>query len=234
MELQTLATECASRTRPWIMKRMDELKPDNQKRLDQQLGKRLSGLKANLWNLSRAYEQWLREAMKREMADISLKEGEVFLVTLQAAKETPARAVQGFRDRLARNIEQSLGMRFEAEPFEIDLEKPSSPDVSISNLFMFNTDLLWFLIPISIFRSWADRQFLKRVPYEVDKNLSRLASQWTERINAGILKMQRGAEQAVRDQLSTVESLLSRKQSEAEKIRKRLSEIECHKILLFS
>ncbi len=234
MELQALATECASRTRPWIMKRMDELKPDVRKRLSRELQEKLSGMKANLWELSRAYEQWLREAMRRETTEISLREGEVFAVPLQGARETLSRAVQGFRDRLARNIEQALGMRFEAEPFEIELEKPSSPDVSIGNLFMFNTDLLWFLIPMSLFRAWADRHFLKRVPYEVDKNLSRLASQWTERINDAILKMQRDAERTVRDQLSTVESLLFRKQSEAEGIRKSLSEVESLKGLLFS
>lgn len=234
MELQALATECASRTRPWIMKHMEELKPGVQKRLGEELREKLSGLKANLWQLSRAYEQWLREALRRETTEISLRDAEVFLVHLKGARETLSRAVQGFRDRLARNIEQALGMRFEAEPFEIDLEKPSSPDVSVGNLFMFNTDLLWFLIPMRLFRSWADRHFLKTVPYEVDKNLSRLASQWTEIVNAAVLKMQRDAERSVRDQLVTVESLLSRKQSEAEGIRKSLGEVESLRGLMFS
>lgn len=48
------------------------------------------------------------------------------------------------------------------ERAEIDLQRPSSPDVAISNLFMFNTDLLWFVIPMRIFRSWAGRHLLKR------------------------------------------------------------------------
>jgi hypothetical protein len=64
------------------------------------------------------------------------------------------------------------------------------------------------------------------IPYEIEKNLSRLASQWTEKINAAILQMQREAERHVRNQLLTVESLLSRTQSEAEGIKMSLSEVE--------
>jgi GTP-binding protein EngB required for normal cell division len=226
MELQALATECAGQTRPWIMKRMKELKVDLQRSLNQELHEKLSGLKANLWNLSRAFEQWLQEAMTREMREISARDGDLFTIPLERARDTLSRAVGGFRDRLAGNIEQALGMQFQAHPFKIEIQKPSTPTVAISNLFMFNTDLLWFVIPMSIFRSWADRHFLSRIPYETEKNLSRLASQWTEKINSAILAMQRNAEQYVRDQLLTIESLLSQTHSEACEIRISLSEVE--------
>jgi hypothetical protein len=225
-ELQALARECASQTRPWIMKRMEELCADIERRLTRELKFRLSGLKANLWKLSRAYEQWLDEALAREMKEISLREGPLFCVPLEKAQETLARAVQGFRNRLAANIFQALGTRLTAESFDIKLRKPAAPDIRISNLFMFNTDLLWFIIPMSVFRPWADRHFLKRIPDEVAKNLSRVASQWTERINAAIQTIQREAEKSIREQISTVESLLSRTQSEVEEIRSAIAEIE--------
>jgi GTP-binding protein EngB required for normal cell division len=226
MELQALATECAGRTRPWILTRTEELRPEIQRRLTQELQERLSKMTANLWNLSRAYEHWLHEVTEREIRNISLRDSDLFLVPLENSRDALSRAVQGFRDRLAGNIDKALGMQFQVEPFEISLQKPESPDVAIGNLFMFNTDLLWFVIPMSLFRSWADRHFLGRIPDETKKNLSRLASQWTEKINAAILMIQRDAERYVRDQLSTIESLLSRTQSEAEGIRMTLSEIE--------
>jgi hypothetical protein len=229
MEIQALATECAGQTRPWILKRKEELRVDLQQQLTQELREKLSGMKANLWNLSRAYEQWLQETMKCEMRDISLRNGDYFLVPLEKARDTLMRAIQGFHDRLADNIKQALGMELQLESFEANLQKPSSPDVAISNLFMFNTDLLWFVIPMRIFRRWADRHFLNRIPYETEKNLSRLASQWTERINSAILKMQRDAERHVYDQISTVESLLSRTESETEEIRMSLLEVESFK-----
>jgi GTP-binding protein EngB required for normal cell division len=226
MELQALARECASQTRPWIMKRMGELYADIERCLTRELQFKLSGLKANLWKLSRAFEQWLDEALAREMKEISLREGPLFCVPLDKAQETLARAVQGFRDRLAANIFQALGTRFAVEPFDIELRKPVAPDIRISNLFMFNTDLLWFIIPMSLFRSWADRHFLKRIPDEVEKNLARLASQWSEKINTVIQIIQREAERRIREQISTVESLLSSTQSEVEDIRSAIVEIE--------
>jgi GTP-binding protein EngB required for normal cell division len=226
IQLQALATECASRTRPWIMKRMEELKHDVERRITEELQERLTGIRANLWKLSRAYEDWLHQTIKREMQEISSREADLFVAPLETARETLARAVQGFRDRLAINIEQALGMRFSSEPFAIEIEKPAAPDIAISNLFMFNTDLLWFVIPMWLFRSWANRHFIKMIPYETEKNLSRLASQWTEGINAAILKMQRDAEKSVREQIHTIESQLERTQSDSEEIRKALSETE--------
>jgi GTP-binding protein EngB required for normal cell division len=229
MELQALAANCAGRTRPWIMKRMEELRPEVEKRITAELRQKLSGLQSNLWNLSRAFEGWLDESMRSEMKEISLNEGDLFLAPLESARDTLTRAVQGFRDRLAGNIEQALGTRFSMEPFEIECDKPTIPDIAIGNAFLFNTDLLWFVIPMRLFRSWADRHLLNRIPYETEKNLSRLASQWTDGVNGAILKMQRAAERSVREQILTIESLLSGRGSDSESIRASLSEVELMK-----
>jgi GTP-binding protein EngB required for normal cell division len=229
MELQALATECAGRTRLWIMKRTEELQPAVEARVTSDLKEKLSGIQSNLWNLSRAFESWLDESIRREMREISVREEDLFITPLERARETLTRAIQGFRDRLAGNIEQALGTRFSVEPFKIELNRPTIPDIAISNLFMFNTDLLWFVIPMWMFRSWADRHFLNRIPYETEKNLSRLASQWTEGINNAILKMQREAEKNAHEQILTIESLLSRTRSDSQEIRTTFSEIELMK-----
>jgi GTP-binding protein EngB required for normal cell division len=229
MELQALATDCAGRTRPWIMKRLEELRADVEGRITLELRQKLSGMQSNLWKLSRTFEGWLHEMMRCEMKEISNQEGDLFLVPLERARDTLTRTVQGFRDRLAGNIEQALGTRFFIEPFEIEADKPTIPDIAISNLFMFNTDLLWFVFPMWLFRSWADRHFLNRIPYETEKNLSRLASQWTDGINGAILKMQRDAGRRVHEQILTIESLLSSTGSNSQSIRASLSEMELMK-----
>ena len=225
LDLQALATESASRTRPWIMKRMEEIRPAITERVTRELNEMLAALKGNLWNLSRAYEQHLEEVVVREMRQVSQKEGGYFCHPLENARLTLSRAEQGFRDRLAGNIKQALGIHFSPGPIQSEVRKPSIPDTSISNLFMFNTDLLWFIIPMAIFRPWAEKHLLGRIPYEIEKNLSRLASQWTDGINAAIFGMQRETAKRVRDQIATVESLLSRTQSEAAGIRSAIEEI---------
>jgi small GTP-binding protein len=227
-ELQALAEEWASQTRPWIVKRMEELGPALGDRLKRELATELPKWKGNLWKFSRAYERWLRESITRAAREISQQEGSLFCVPLQKAQATLSRAARGFRDRLAGNISDALNIRFTVEPFDIEAKRPAAPQIGISNLFMFNLDLFWFVIPMSLFRPLVERHFFGRIAWEVEKNLSRLASQWTAGINSAILQMQREAERSVRDQISTVESLLSRTQSEAEGIKASLSEIESY------
>lgn len=232
MDLQALATECASQTRPWIIKRMEEVRAGIVERVTRELGERMSELKANLWTLSRAFEKWMHEVVAREMREVSQREGDHFCISLEKAQRTLSRAEQGFRDRLAHNIQRTLAIQFAAVQFESEIRKPATPNVAIGVLFVFNTDLLWFIIPMAVFRPWVERHLLGRIPYEIEKNLSRLASQWTEGINASILSMQKEAERSVRYQIATLESLLARTQSEAEAIRSALEEItSLHSVL---
>jgi hypothetical protein len=133
----------------------------------------------------------VEEIVVREMREVSHWEGDHFCHSLENASLMLSRAEQGFRDRLAGNIQQALGIRFSPGPLQSEVKKPSVPDTSISNLFMFNTDLLSFIIPMAIFRPWAEKHLMGRIPYEIEKNLSRLASQWTDGINAAIFGMQR-------------------------------------------
>lgn len=226
LELQALAEQGTSQTRPWIMKRMAETYPAIEERVTAYVKRRIAGMKGNVWQLSRAFEDWLRESLERELREVSRKEGFTFCVTLDRSRGTLSRAVQGFRDRLAGNVQRALGIQLTASPFEFEVKKPAAPAISVSNPYMFNIDLLWFVIPMFIFRPWVERHLLGRIHWEVEKNLSRLASQWTEGINEAILSMMRQAERNVKEQILTVERLLSRTQSEAEAIKGALNDVE--------
>lgn len=226
MELQALAEQGTSQTRPWIMKQMEETRPAIEERVTAYVKQRFVGVNANMWQLSRAFEDWLQESLERELREVSRREGSTFCVTLDRSRGTLLRAVQGFRDRLAGNVQRALGIHLTASPFEFEVKKPAAPAISVSNPYMFNIDLLWFVIPMFIFRPWVERHLLGRIHWEVEKNLSRLASQWTEGINAAIISMMRQAERSVKEQSLTVEHLLSRTQSEAEVIKSALKDIE--------
>jgi GTP-binding protein EngB required for normal cell division len=226
MELQALAEQGASQTRPWIMSRMEEMRAGVEGRVTAHAKQRLAGTKANMWTLSRAFESWLREALEQELRNISRREGSDFCETLERSRGTLSRAVQGFRDRLAGNVQRALDIQLAASPVEFEVKKPAAPMVSVSNVYMFSVDLLWFVVPMFIFRPWIERHLLGRICWEVEKNLSRLASQWTEGINAAIFSMMRQAERSVKEQLLTVEHLLTRTRSEAGAIRSALDDVE--------
>jgi hypothetical protein len=224
-DLQALATECVSQTRPWIMKRMQEIRLGITERVMREMSQTLAALKGNMWTLSRAYEQELEEVVVREMRQVSQENGDHFCHPLDNSRLTLSRCEQGFCDRLAANIQRALDISFSPGPIQNEVKKPSVPDTSISSLYLFNTDLLWFIIPMAVFRPWVENHLIGRIPYEIEKNLSRLASQWTDGINAAIFGMQRESAKRVRDQIETVESLLSRTQSEAVGIRHAIEEL---------
>jgi GTP-binding protein EngB required for normal cell division len=226
MELQALAGQGASQTRPWIMSRMEDMRPGIEARVTEYAKRRLAGTRANMWKLSREFESWLRDALEQEFREISRRESSAFYVTLERARGTLSRAVQGFRDRLAGNVQRTLDIQLAASPVEFEVRKPATPAISVSNAYMFSVDLLWFVVPMSIFRPRIERHLLGRIRWEVEKNLSRLASQRTEGINAAIFSMMRQAERSVKEQILTVEHLLSGTRSEARAIRSALDDVE--------
>jgi GTP-binding protein EngB required for normal cell division len=169
----------------------------------------MPGWKGNLARVTRDYEDWLAEAMKEEMGAVSLcGEGHLasFLFRAQSFVERSARA---FQDRLAKEIERALGIRFAGSRFEAQVEEPSHPDVRISPTFDTHFELLWFLIPMSVFRPLVHRHFLRRIPWEAEKNLSRVAAQWADAVGGVIDMLSREAAGFLDRELSTIERLVS-------------------------
>jgi hypothetical protein len=104
--------------------------------------------------------------------------------------------------------------------------EPHQPDIRAGRTFDFHFGLIWFLIPMFIFRPLFERHYLKQVPYDVVVNLSRLAAQWEDRINKAIEGMKKQALKYVQDELATIEALLSRAQGQTEEIRRMIEELK--------
>lgn len=164
--------------------------------------------KGNLARVTREFDGWLADAMREEMGAVSLHgEGHLagFLFRAQASVE---RSVRAFVDRLAREIERALGIRFEGARFEPQVEEPSHPDVRLSPTFDTHFELLWFLIPMPVFRPLVRRHFLRRVPWEVEKNLSRVAAQWADAVGASIDGLFRDATAFLEREVETIAGLV--------------------------
>ena len=78
---------------------------------------------------------------------------------------------------------------------------------------------------MALFARLFERHFLKMINREVEVNLSRLAFQWETRINAAMEEMRKQAERYIRDELTTIEALLSRQQGQTSDIEKNIQEI---------
>jgi len=148
-----------------------------------------------------------------------------FLFRAQASVD---RSVRAFQDRLAKEIERALGMQFAGARFEAQVEEPSHPDVRLSPTFDTHFELLWFLIPMVLFRPLMYRHFLRRLPWEAEKNLSRVAAQWADAVGGVIDGLVRDASGFLDRELSTIEGLVGASGSagaRAEEIRVSLEEL---------
>ncbi|MFA6148072.1 MAG: dynamin family protein [bacterium] len=168
----------------------------------------MAGWRGNLARVTREFEGWLVDAMLEEMGAVSLHgEGHLtgFLFRAQASVE---RSVRAFVDRLAREIGRALGIRFEGARFDPQVEEPARPDVRLSPTFDTHFELLWFLIPMPVFRPLVRRHFLRRIPWEVEKNLSRVAAQWADAMGASIDGLFRDATVFLEREIETIGRLV--------------------------
>ncbi|MDA8123061.1 MAG: dynamin family protein [Deltaproteobacteria bacterium] len=180
----------------------------------------------NLAKVTGAFREWLLEALSEELAEVSFH-GEThlagFLVTSQSSFQ---RTVRAFQDRLAKEIERALGIPFTGARFHAEIEEPARPDVRVGKTFDSQVDLLWFLVPMSVFRSLVLRHFRKQVVWEVEKNLSRLASQWADAVNRSIGGLARQSLEFMRGEAATIRSLVENAEDRRDDIRKAIAELD--------
>jgi GTP-binding protein EngB required for normal cell division len=217
-ELTIIARENQRQTRTLIMNYLDNFKRPLRKKLSEDLEKELSAWKLNLWKLTRRYEEWLADRMTEEMKHISKIEHRHFYGTLNKAHASLSRSIESFRNLLDKNIEKVLGVRLAPADWKIEVSEPDYPDIKTIRSFDFHFDLIWFLIPMFIFRGLFEKHFISEIPREVEANLSRLAAQWEDRINRAIEEMRKQSINYVKDELATIDALLSKTRGQTNEI----------------
>lgn len=225
-EIVWIARENSEQTRTLISQRLERLEEEPlKKKLTEKLKQEMPSWKGNLWRLTRRYEEWLTENMREEMMRISQTEHRHFFGTLQKAHAGLSRSLDIFRSLLANNVERVLGLKLAEAEWKIEIAPPTQPDIKISRTYDYHIDLIWFLIPMFIFRPLFEKHFLRMIPGEVFVNLSRLAAQWEDRINKAIEGMKKQALNYVQEEIATIESLLSKAQGRSEEIKAIIQEL---------
>ncbi len=218
-ELMIMTRETCRHTRVNIDKYLNRFRKPLQGKLTVRLAEDMAAWKGNLWKLSRRYEEWLREVLTDELEEISQREHRHFFGPLLKVQSALGRYLKSFRAVLEGNIERILGVRMAAAEWNIEVEEPSRPDIRVGHTFQFHFDLLWFLIPMALFRDVFERHFLAQIPHQAEVNLSRLSNSWEERINRAIEDMRKQASRYIREEIDTIEGLLSRTEGQTETIR---------------
>lgn len=225
-ELGIISREHQRQTRPLIETYLEQFYLPLTKKVVRKLRGDITSWKGNLWRLSRHYETWVSETLSKEMRVISKTEHVHFLGTLKKAHAGFSRSLEAFCKFLGDNIENVLGVKLADVDWKIDVIEPDHPDISFTKSFDIHLDLIWFLIPIFLFRRIFERHFIKGVPKEVEINLSRLAYQWGKSVNNSIEAMHAQAINYIHEELSTIEALLSRTQGQTDDIKQLIVQLE--------
>ena len=225
-ELGIISREHQRQTRPMIETYLEPFLVPLIKKVKAKLEQDMPFWQGNLWKLSRLYESWVSETLSEEIRQLSKTEHVHFLGTLKKAHSSFSRSLEAFCKFLGDNIENVLGVKLAGVDWKIDVVEPDHPDIAFTKSFDVHLDLLWFLIPMFLFRGSFDRHFMKGVPKEVEINLSRLAYQWEKSVNNAIDAMRIQATSYIHEELATIEALLSRKQGQTDDIKQLITQIE--------
>ncbi len=173
------------------------------------------------------FAQWAGDALYAELGPLSHQEGDELTARhIAAARESVTRVVRAFQDRLARDIERALHMTFTGASFEGTIRQPERPDVRLSRVFDIPFEILWFVIPMRIFRPLVNRHFVRRIPWEVDKNLHRLTAQWSEAIAMRIDDLARQVQDFMQKELTTIERMVSKAEDQRPAVEQALATLD--------
>ncbi len=169
----------------------------------------------NLARQTQQYEAWMGDRLREELTIISQDVVPRAEALFAEAEERLRRVVEAFRDRLRRNLHASTGLTISSPAWEAKRPQAVVVPVAVSRAFMTNWDLLWWLLPMKLVGGLFRRHLLGLVPWEVTKNLTRLASDWSETAAAAVADLRTQATQWVHGELSTLERLLGEQPAQA-------------------
>lgn len=196
------------------------------RRLTEALGGEVRTWRDNLARQARRYEAWMADRLKAELAPRSAQAAPRAAELLAQAEDRFRRVVEAFRDRLGRNVREATGVAVAPLAWEARRPDVAVVPVALSATFMVHWDLLWWLLPMGLVGGLFRRHVLGRVPWEVEKNLIRLAGDWAAAVNAAVADLRTQADAWVAAELATVGHLLGQRPAEADAFREALRRLE--------
>jgi len=172
------------------------------------------------------FDEWLCAGVTREMAALSRQHRGEFLEPARRASRLLSQSLQDFRNRLAKQTLETLGVPLETTQVELATQDPRSPDIRIGHIFDHNWELLSMVAPMSLLQGAVKRHFERRVADVVFMNLSRLASQWEEVVGAALLASEKDAIGRLDTLIATIEKLIASAGQDAPRIREDLNRLQ--------
>jgi hypothetical protein len=174
-ELRLAQQRVGEETRPAFERLFLARRTELERRVTDALAEALPTWRGNLAEQANRYEAWMAERLTAELTPLSRNAIPLGAELLGKAEGRLRRVVEAFRDRLGRNIREATGITVSPAAWEVKRPQVAVVPVSISLAFMTDWGLLWWLLPMGLVGGLFRRHARGRVPWEVEKNLRRLA-----------------------------------------------------------
>ena len=204
--------------------RLDEL-PIRQK-LQASLDHEFPSWAQSLRIATEKFDDWLRLVLTSEMAELSKKHQSDFVEPVRRVSRQLSQSLQDFRNRLSERTLETLGVPLRTTEMELHTENPRSPDVRVGKMFDRNWELLSWLLPISLVKGVVLKHHHRKVEDLIFTNLSRLASQWEDIVNASLLALEKESIRRLDGLIGTIEKLIASAGQQAPQIRGDIQRLE--------
>ncbi len=183
------------------------------------------------WTLSlrvatEKFDDWLCVVLTSHMAELSGKHRDEFVEPVRQVSRQLSQGLQDFRNRLSERMLATLGVPLRTMEMELQAEDPKSPDVRVGKIFDRNWELLSGLIPMALVQGIVLKHYDRKVENLVFTNLSRLASQWEDMVNASLLALEKESIRRLEGLIGTIEKLIASAGQQAPRIREDIQELE--------
>jgi hypothetical protein len=224
-ELRLAARRVCEETRPAFEKAFFGHRAVIVQRTAGALAAELRAWQGNLARQAERYEAWMAGRLDAELAPLSRGGAVVAADLVGQAEARLRRVIEAFRDRLSRNIAEATGVTVSSAAWEVKRQEVAVVPVAVSRAFMTDWGLLWWLLPMGLVGGLFRRHVLGRVPWEVEKNLNRLAGDWAGALEAAVSDLRAQAAAWVDAELATLDRLLKQRPAEASAFREALRQL---------
>jgi GTP-binding protein EngB required for normal cell division len=228
-EMDLLREEFSGLARQWSaaaleasLTRLQPAQADLQARATAELRRRCSNWPMRLPALLEAWRAWLQAFLLRELTEVSRAQRPMFCEPLHLAERHLARMLQAFQDRLNAQVQAALGLTLTPQAVKLEAPEPAAPPVDVGYAFDEAFSLVARCIPLTLVRRPLARALTRKAHWEVEKNLSRLAAAWQQRVSAGISELVAQALQRAAGELTSLEQMLAQTQSSEPDLRRMM------------
>jgi GTP-binding protein EngB required for normal cell division len=224
-ELCLVVQHAVAGTRTQVAKRLKGRQAELEERLLAELKEEFPRWTRSLNQALQSFEKWLRRTLTHELSCVSVAHRADFIAPLEKLKRQVFRSLQHFRLRLSDRTERAFGVQLRTTEAEIEILEPYAPDIRIGHVFDHNWELLSPIVPMRLVGPLVRRHFTAKVPDLIERNLSRLASQWDECLRPAMTEILHQAQRRLDDLVATVERLVSTSANDMPRVRADLERI---------